>query len=149
MAIQLHWFPWSPRYEKRVYSNVRVWVDERLVESFSSQFSSICEKSTRRIEYNIRDHIISSPFFPKQCISNKLYPPPLFESRTFIWKWFSVLWVLRKSSIQQTGLTDDFGWGWGIRFAARYRPFPRLMRGTHLWTSCFRSSLIRKKSTLP
>ena len=60
-------------------------------------------------------------------------------------------WLVRKSSIQQTSLTDDFVWtGWGVRFTPRYRPFSRLTRRTHyeplvfvlLW---FLKSTLQKK----
>ena len=67
--------------------------------------------------------------------------------RTFVWKLFSVRWLVLKSSMQQTCLTDDFVWKiQGIKFSARYRSLPRLTRGTHLRTSRFHSSLTHKKA---
>ena len=53
-------------------------------------------------------------FIQTECISNILYPPTTHSIRksyrTFIWKWFSVRWFLRKFSIEQTNVTDDFVW---------------------------------------
>ena len=58
----------------------------------------------------------------------------------------SVRWLVRKSSIQQTSLTDDFVWtGWGVRFTPPISTVFTIDTTNALRTTRFRSSLIPKK----